>query len=91
MTPEEAGLRKLPSGNDLLQYFKERADDIERIEIFDGPKVLAFEGIPLFRVEEYAMLLHLLGDRRYLIKHDDGKMLLDNGILDRLGIKREYK
>ncbi len=69
-----------------LRTIQEKSDDIERAEILLSPKVLTYGGYPAAPLSSGKMILHLLNER-YILPPATTEAVLNEGILNRMGIK----
>ena len=81
---------ELPSGQQLLRLIQEKSDDIEKVVIPQSPGVLSFMGTPIASLEKYGMIIHML-QQRCLIGRPDAELILNDGILSRMGIRIELQ
>jgi hypothetical protein len=64
---------------------RKKSDDIERVEIL-APKVSTVSGQRL----DFSLALHTAG-QQYIISRKDAEVVLNDGILNRMGIKIEFQ
>lgn len=77
------------NSENLLKFFKDRADDIESVSITPGPTVtITHMGQPYGNISGVGMIVNMT-DKRRLIKREDAELLLNDGLLNRLRIRIE--
>ncbi|TMQ34699.1 MAG: hypothetical protein E6K70_06245 [Planctomycetota bacterium] len=77
------------SSKALLAHIKERSDDLEKVVIIPPGSRRVYRSRTEAVVGEWQMMLCMIGDKRSVIGQVDARMLLCDGILDRMGIKIE--
>ena len=89
MSDESPIVEDFGNSENLLKFFKDRADDIESVSITPGPIVtIKHMGQSYGNVSGVGMIVNMT-DKRRLIKREDAELLLNDGLLNRLRIKIE--
>jgi hypothetical protein len=80
---------KFPNAAALIANFKERADDIEKVQIV--PEGMAFTGPDGDQIvlPNAGMVIHKVNGHREVVKKPDALRILADGILQRMRIKVE--
>jgi hypothetical protein len=75
------------SSEALLGFIQERSEDIERVEIYGPGFTLNYVGQPVYTLPDFTMMLYFMDGQRKIITRDDAEIVLNDGILNRMGIK----
>jgi hypothetical protein len=78
--------RNLGNTKDALRTIQEKSDDIEKAEILLSQRVLTYCGYPASPLVGGTMILHLLNER-FVLPPATTEAILNDGILNRMGIK----
>jgi hypothetical protein len=79
------------SSEKLLEYIKERSDDIEKVVILPPGVALHYMGQQMGPPQQgFSMMLHFVGGKREQICQADAEILLNDGILSRMKLKIEF-
>ncbi len=78
------------SSEKLLEYFKEKSDDIEKVIIVPPGTQITYEREPVTTLREFQMMICLINDQRKMIGQKDAELLLNDGILSRMKLRIEF-
>jgi hypothetical protein len=87
---DEPQFRDFGSSEALLAYIKELSDDIERVIILPPGAGIRVKGQLVGSIQEFQMMLCLVGDQRQVIGQLDAELLLNDGILSRMKLRIEF-
>ena len=87
---DDFGMKDFGSSEKLLDYIKEKSDDVEKVVIVGKGAVLAYCGVPQAEFTETKMMFVFVGGERFFIGKEDAEIVLNDGILNRMKIKIEF-